>query len=106
MQAWDGDDKFKWVMAVEHVPSDCWAKTTVVREVMDWYFHFLRNAVEASKVKCGSIGGGVDRRRRLGVMRSSRGCRECGCGGKTFRGGMGGVCQWLFKVSVGRPGVE
>ncbi len=38
-------------------------------------------------MKCGSIDGSVDLGRRLGAMRRGKGCRECGCGGGTFRGG-------------------
>jgi len=31
------------------VSSDCWAESTVVMEVMDWYFHFPRNVVECEE---------------------------------------------------------
>jgi hypothetical protein len=33
----------------EDVPSDFWAKLTIVREVMDWYFHFPQNVVECEE---------------------------------------------------------
>ena len=48
-RVWDGDDVFKWVVVAEHVPSDFWAQSTIVREVMDWYFHFPRNVVECEE---------------------------------------------------------
>ena len=48
-RVWDGDDVFKWVVVAEHVPSDFWAQSTIVREVMDWYFHFPRNVVKCEE---------------------------------------------------------
>ena len=43
-RAWDGDDVFKWAVVVDFL-----AKSTVMRKVMNWYFHFPRNAVECEE---------------------------------------------------------
>ena len=40
-----GDDVVKWAAMLGDVPSDFWAELTIMREVMDWDFHFLRNVV-------------------------------------------------------------
>ena len=48
-RAWGGDNVFEWVAVLEDVSSDFWAKTTVVREGMDWEFHFPRDVVQCEK---------------------------------------------------------
>ena len=40
-----GDDVVEWATMLEDVSSDFWAELTIVREVMDWNFHFPRNVV-------------------------------------------------------------
>jgi len=40
-----GDDVVEWAATLEDVPSDFWAELTIMREVMDWDFHFPRNVV-------------------------------------------------------------
>ena len=40
-----GDDVVKWAATSEDVPSDFWAELTIVREVMDWDFHFPRDVI-------------------------------------------------------------
>ena len=40
---------FEWVAVLEGVPGDVWAELTMVREVIDWDFHFPRNVVECEK---------------------------------------------------------
>ena len=40
-----GNDVVEWAATLEDVPSDFWAELTIVREVMDWDFHFPRSVV-------------------------------------------------------------
>ena len=40
-----GDYVVEWAATLEDVSSDFWAELTIVREVMDWDFHFPRNVV-------------------------------------------------------------
>jgi hypothetical protein len=40
-----GDDVVEWAATLEDVPSDFWAELTIMREVMDWDFHFPRDVV-------------------------------------------------------------
>ena len=40
-----GDDVVEWAAMLEDVPSDFWAELTIIREVVDWDFHFPRDVV-------------------------------------------------------------
>ena len=40
-----GDDVVEWAVTLEDVSGNFWAVLTIMREVMDWDFHFPRDVI-------------------------------------------------------------